>query len=145
MKQIFIVVVLFFFCFCYATAQTGKVKKVEAAVVQLVQAMESGKADELSAIVSSKLSYGHSNGKVENKAQFVQSFASGASDFVKINILEQTVDVFKNTAIVRHILDADTNDNNKPGHVKLKIMTVWQKAFLGKWKMIARQAVKIAS
>ena len=45
------------------------------------------------------------------------------------------------TAIVRHLFDADTNDNNKPGHVTLKIMTVWQKQG-SKWILLARQAVK---
>jgi hypothetical protein len=122
-------------------AQNKQKIQVEAAVNKLIKAMEDGDSAALSSSVSKKLSYGHSGGKVENKQEFVHTIVSGASDFVKITISDQTIDIFsKKIAIVRHILEADTNDNNKPGHVKLKIMTVWKKAH-GHWIMIARQAV----
>ncbi|MFV0605455.1 MAG: nuclear transport factor 2 family protein [Niabella sp.] len=122
-------------------AQSKKEKQVANAVSHLIKAMEDGNIIDLSRIASDKLSYGHSGGKVENKQEFVNTFATGASDFVKINISEQTISITKKIAIVRHLFDADTNDNNKPGHVTLKILTVWQKTG-GQWKLLARQAVK---
>lgn len=123
------------------SAQHSFVDQVQKTVAQFIKASEDSDLKTLSALASSKLTYGHSNGKVQNKAEFLESFKTGATDFVKINITEQTIDISGTTAIVRHLFDADTNDNNNPGHVRLKILTVWQKQS-GKWILLARQAVK---
>ena len=103
--------------------------------------MISGERTALEAIASEHLSYGHSGGHVEGKAEFVEKIASGKSDFVTINISEQTIDIVGKTAIVRHLFDSTTNDGGKPGTVKLKILLIFEKQ--GKdWKLLARQAVK---
>lgn len=123
-------------------AQSKKETQVSAAVEKLKLAMVSGERAALESIAADQLSYGHSGGLVETKAQFVEKIASGASDFVTIDLKNQTIMVSGNTAIVRHELHATTNDNNKPGEVHLRIMLVWQKQ--GKeWKLLGRQAVKI--
>jgi len=122
-------------------AQGKNTQQVEAAVKKLTQAMLGSDIPVLSALASGKLTYGHSSGKVQNKAEFLESFKTGASDFTKIDIKDQTIYFVNNTAIVRHILDADTNDNKQPGHTTLKIMTVWTKVG-SQWLLIARQAVK---
>ena len=104
--------------------------------------MISGNKTDLENIASNQLSYGHSNGYVEDKKEFVEKLASGKSDFLSITNKEQTVSIVKNTAIVRHILLAETNDNNEPGKVNLKVLLVFVKAN-GNWKLLARQAVKL--
>ena len=75
-----------------AKAQT-KEDKVAVAVEFLKQAMISGKQADLEEIAASNLQYGHSSGKLEDKASFVKSIASEASDFVTIDLSEQTVKV----------------------------------------------------
>ena len=122
-------------------AQGKTTRQVEAAVKKLTKAMLDSDIPVLSALASGQLTYGHSSGKVQNKAEFLESFKTGASDFTKIDIKDQTVYIVNNTAIVRHLLDADTNDNKQPGHTTLKIMTVWTKQG-NQWVLIARQAVK---
>ena len=124
-------------------AQKTEQQQVAAAVESMRNAMLSGDSTSLENIADDSLTYGHSGGLVQHKPQFIHSFTSGASVFRTIDLSEQTIQVFGNTAIVRHLLTADTNDNNKPGHIKLKIITVWHKE-KGKWKLIARQAVKPA-
>jgi hypothetical protein len=123
-------------------AQSGDEEHVMTALEQLRTAMISGERAALEKIASAKLSYGHSSGLVENKQEFVEHIASGKSDFVTIDLTEQTITMARNVAIVRHVLSATTNDNNKPGTVKLKVMLVWQKE-KGHWKLLARQAVKV--
>jgi ketosteroid isomerase-like protein len=104
--------------------------------------MISGERSALEAIASDSVSYGHSGGNVQNKAEFVEGIASGKSDFVTIDLSEQTVSVMNNIAVVRHVLTATTNDGGKPGNVKIKVLLVWVKE-KGRWKMLARQAVKL--
>ena len=118
---------------------------VAAAAERLRIAMVDPTAAALGALVADDLSYGHSGGKVDTKASFISDLLDGKSDFVTITITEQTVKVVDaNTAIVRHTLAADTNDSGKPGKVALKILGVWQKQG-GNWKLLARQAVRVAS
>lgn len=123
-------------------AQTKTETAVAAAVENLKQAMISGERTALESIAADQLTYGHSSGKVEDKAAFVEAIASGKSDFVSIDLTEQTITVSGDVAIVRHKLSAQTNDGGNPGTVKLAILTVWKKQ--GKaWKLLARQAVKV--
>ncbi len=131
-------------CSAQATATTkgDDKKEVEQAVEKLRQGMLNGDRATLESIAAEELSYGHSNGRVEDKKEFVEAFASGTSDFKTIELTEQTVTVSGNTAWVRHKLYGETNDKGVPGTAKIAILTVWVKQ-KGSWKLFARQAVKI--
>ena len=117
---------------------------VANAVEKLRKAMVDGNKEDLESITSGKLSYGHSGGLVENKTEFVEKIASGKSDFVTIELKDQTISISGKTAVVRHKLNATTNDNGKPGEVHLLILLIFQKENK-QWKLLARQAVKIVS
>jgi hypothetical protein len=125
-----------------AEAQTKEEKQVAIAVKTLTKAMIDGNRTELENIASDALSYGHSSGKIQDKAAFVEAIASGQSDFVTIDLTEQTIIVKDKTAIVRHKLAAQTNDGGKRGNVSLGIMLVFAKE-KGAWKLIGRQAYKL--
>jgi len=125
------------------SAQSKQQTAVAAAVETLRKAMVDGDGAALRNIAMDGLIYGHSGGKVEDKASFVENIANGNSDFVTINITDQTIYISGKTAIVRHRLAATTSDKGKAaGTVNLAIMTVWQKD-KKEWKMLARQAVKV--
>lgn len=140
MKYLYLLGFVSFISFS-SIAQSKDAVAVANAVEKLRKAMIDGDRAGLEAAAADSLSYGHSSGLVENKAAFVEHIASGKSDFVTIDISEQTISVAGNTAIVRHILNATTNDASKPGTVKLKVLYVWKKG-KGQWKLLARQAVK---
>lgn len=126
-----------------ADAQNKNVTAVSIAVEKLRLAMIDGNGNELGKIVSEKLSYGHSSGVVDNKKQFIEKLASGKSDFVSIDLTQQTISISKKIAVVRHVLKAKTNDSGKPGEAYLSVLLIWEKQ-LGNWKLLARQAVKIS-
>jgi hypothetical protein len=127
-----------------AVAQTKKeLKEIESSIEELRLAMVDGNKADLERLSAVELSYGHSNGHVENQAEFVGNIVSGKSDFVSISLSNQTIQIVENTAIVRHDLQAETNNDGKPGTVSLHVLSVWLKQ-KGKWKMLARQAVKVA-
>lgn len=125
------------------SAQSKKDQEVAAAVEALRKAMVDADQPALERLADDSLSYGHSSGKIESKSAFVENIVNGNSDFVTIDLTGQTIYVSGKTAIVRHRLNATTNDKGKgPGTVNLAIMTVWQKE-KKEWKMLARQAVKL--
>ncbi len=123
-------------------SQTKAETAMAAAVETLRKAMVDADKATLEKITAAELSYGHSSGKVEDKAAFIEVLTSGKSDFTKIDLTEQTIKVVDKTAMVRHKLSAETNDGGKLGTVNLNILLIWQKQ-KGDWKLLARQAVRI--
>lgn len=140
MKYNFIALILFLLP-VVVVAQSKEEAEVTKAVETLHKAMIDANKEALDKATAAGLSYGHSNGRVENKKEFIESLTSGKSDFVTIDITEQTISIQNNVAIVRHILSGTTNDSGKPGTVKLKVLLVFTKQH-GTWQLLARQAVK---
>lgn len=120
--------------------------KDEQAVATAVEALRKALVDPdkatLDALVVDELTYGHSNGNLQDKAAFEEALLNKSSDFVTIDLTNQTVRVVGNTAWVRHTFTATTNDGGKPGNAHLSVLTVWVKQ-KGQWRLLARQAVKI--
>ena len=140
MRKLILIIALMSSSYLYA--QNKQETALLTAVEQLKNAMISGERQALENIAAADLSYGHSSGKLEDKAAFVEAIASGKSDFVSIDLKNQTIKITGKTAIVRHELHAKTNDGGKPGDVHIGIMLVWQQQ--GKdWKLLARQAYKL--
>jgi ketosteroid isomerase-like protein len=123
-------------------AQTADQKAVAAAVETLRKAMVDGDKAALEKITADALSYGHSSGKVEDKAAFVEAMVTGSSDFKTIELADQTIGISENVALVRHKLSGETNNDGQPGTVNLGVLLVWQKQ-KGQWKLIGRQAFKL--
>lgn len=124
-----------------AIAQSKEEKAVSAAAENLRKAMIEGDSLALTTLVLPQLSYGHSGGHIDDKTEFVTKLASKKSDFVTIDISEQTIDIVNDVAVVRHKLHATTNDGGKAGVVDLHVLLIWQKQKKD-WKLLARQAVK---
>jgi hypothetical protein len=143
MKKILSILLILISAFHPLQAQNRKEAAVANAVEQLRKAMVDADSVMLDKLTSSQLSYGHSGGYVETKAEFISKITSGKSDFVSIELKDQSISISHKTAIVRHLLNAVTNDNKKPGEVHLKILLVFQKEH-GQWKLLARQAVKVS-
>jgi hypothetical protein len=142
MKKIMLLLTLITGVAIGASAQTKDETDVAAAVEKMRLSMISGVKADLESVASDNLTYGHSSGKLQTKAEFVDSFITKASVFVTITLSNQTIKVTGNTAIVRHKLDAQTADSGKPGTVSLGIMLVFVKQH-GEWKLLARQAYKL--
>lgn len=128
-------------CASYANNDLQDQKQLEEKVSALRTAMIDGDREALLALSAPQLSYGHSSGAMEDQAAFVEKIASGKSDFVTMDLREQTITISGDTALVRHNLKADIKDGGVPNSIELGILLVWQKQ-AGDWKLLARQAFK---
>jgi len=130
-------------CNSHSTDEHQQVKAVEEAVETFRQTMLQPDQLTFEALTSPALSYGHSNGLIEDRATCIASMVDGKFKFNSIELTNQTVEVEDNTAIVRHQFFASTQDEGKaPGTVTLKVLQVWH-FHGGHWRLLARQAVKI--
>lgn len=156
---LFLTVVLFAFAACQSGNNTGTntqdsvvavdapgTAEDEAAVAAAVDTLNKGILDPeqslLENIASEGLSYGHSGGKIQNKAEFVEDLLHGAFDFQSVDILDQTISVSGDNAIVRHIFTAKATNAGAPVDLKIGNLLVWRKEN-GQWKLLARQAYKL--
>jgi ketosteroid isomerase-like protein len=118
----------------------------EASVAQAIEALRKAMLDadrgRLEELVADQLSYGHSSGRVETKAQYIDVIASKKTIYKTIALSEPTTAVAGNNAIVRHVFSAETESDGKPGSAKVGVLQVWQKQD-GRWKLLARQAYKL--
>ena len=136
---------LLFFLFALSTTygQNDKdVQRLEQSVEELRELLINPDQEGLERLTSTSLSYGHSNGRIENQQEFIDFMLSGKSQFVTIQLEDQTVDIVGKTGIVRHTLLADTNNEGTISSIKLGVMLIWHKK--GKnWELLARQAFKL--
>lgn len=123
-------------------AQSKDVETLEQSVEELRQLLINPERAGLEAITSKELTYGHSNGTIEDQNAFVEFLLSGKSQFVNIKLEDQTVKIVDNTGIVRHTLLAETNNGGTLGNIKLGVLTIWHKDG-EKWILLARQAFKM--
>ncbi|WP_069660435.1 nuclear transport factor 2 family protein [Arcticibacter eurypsychrophilus] len=121
--------------------------KEEASLVAAIEIFRTGvvNADQdlLESITDTDLVYGHSSGKVQNKAEFIDEIMSGKPlDYATVELSDQTIKISDHIAVVRHIFSAQIINNGVAGNLKIGNMLIWKEK-LGKWKLLARQAYKI--
>lgn len=132
-------------CLCLALASgacADERSELTQQLERLRSAMINGDGKALQSLSAPQLSYGHSSGVLEDQAAFIEKIASGKSDFVTMDLREQTLSISGDTALVRHKLSADIKDGGVPNHIELGVLLVWQKQ-AGEWKLLARQAFKL--
>ena len=124
-------------------AEGPDVAAVAEAVSALTKAMLTPDKAKLEALTADQLSYGHSSGKVEDKATFVDVVASKKTVYKSIELSKQTVVVAGNDAIVRHAWESESGTGDGKWNVsKIGVLQVWQKQASG-WRLLARQAFKV--
>ena len=124
-------------------AESADEAAVAKAIDDLNKAMMAADKAKLEALVSDQLSYGHSSGKVETKAQFVGVVAGKKTIYKTITLSGPTISVAGNNAVARHIFAAEVESDGKPSSPKIGVMQVWAKDG-GSWKLLARQAFRLS-
>jgi Domain of unknown function (DUF4440) len=124
-----------------AFAQAGDSAAVAEAVSNLTKAMLAADKAKLEALTADALSYGHSGGVVQTKAEFADVIVSKKTVYKSIELSNQTVAVAGSNAIVRHswVSESGPADGSKWSVSKIGVLQVWQKQG-SDWKLLARQA-----
>lgn len=119
----------------------------EAAVKEKVEALRKAllAADkaQLELLAADQLSYGHSDGKVQTKDQFVDGVVTRKATVKSLTFPELTVTVAGDAATTRHLYLSESETDGKPNNVRIGVLAVWQKQD-GSWKLLARQGYKLA-
>ena len=88
------------------------------------------------------LTYGHSSGLVESKAEAIKHVVEQPATYTGINFKDTKVNVQGKAATVIGKVDYLERANGKDNVVNLMVLTTWVKGAKG-WQMLARQAAKL--
>jgi ketosteroid isomerase-like protein len=87
------------------------------------------------------LSYGHSNGQIETKAEAIQHIVTSKADYAAVDFVDTKVKVHGNFALVTGRVNFKQVTDGKPTDVKLIVLHVWVRGPQG-WQMIGRQSTR---
>lgn len=136
-KLLFIVLCLHVVC---AGAQSDE-EKLMTTMKEFHQSLVHKNTISVNQQTDKALSYGHSNGWVETKADLLKNLETGYLDYKSFKEDSLQVVVNGNTGHARFVADINVVMNGKDGNYHLKVLEVWVKK--GKrWLLFARQAVK---
>jgi hypothetical protein len=124
-----------------AVAQSADETAVAQAVETLRKAVFGQEKTQLEALCADQLSYGHSDGRVETKAQFINGVMTRKAIVKSLALSDHTIAIVGSDAIARHMLASESETDGKPTSNKLGVLQVWQKQG-GTWKLLARQAFR---
>ena len=100
----------------------------------------------LETLLAKEITYGHSNGNVQNRAELIKGVMDDTKTYSDVKTDVGTM-LFSNnkTVAVRHIISAIQKEKDgKVLPLKLQVLQVWTKE-KKEWKLLARQAAKIVS
>jgi ketosteroid isomerase-like protein len=123
-------------------AEAGDEAAVKGAVEALRLAILKADKAKLEALAADGISYGHSDGRVQNKAEFVAGVMTRKATVKSIDFPELKVSVTGNAAVARHLYVSESELDGKPNNVKIGALQVWHKQD-GAWKLLARQGYKL--
>ena len=124
-----------------AVAQAGD-QAVAQAVEAFRKAMKAGDRAQFEALCAPDMSYGHSGGKIQTKAEFIAEATNGKSTWKSLELSDVRNSIAGNNAISRFMLTGETESEGNLTPVKIGVLMVWQKQE-DAWKLLARQAFRL--
>jgi hypothetical protein len=132
--------VFLFFVFGIVSAQNSN-ESLKKALQTFDKALIEKDSLTLEKLLHAKVSYGHSNGWVENKKDIFSNQRTGYLKYDKIESGEADIIVSKKWASVRTKTHAEGTVNGTGFNIDLNVLQVWIKTKKG-WQIVARQAAK---
>jgi len=117
-------------------------KEILAQDARRIEAMTQADAQALGEILRDDLTYIHSSGPLETKAQVIDEITSGKLRYRAIEPSEQTVRVFGDTAIVTGRAQLRVNSGGKGLGFWVRFTEVWVRAN-NAWQLAAWQSTRL--
>ena len=124
-----------------AVAESADEAAVAKAVEALRKAIFGQEKTQLEALCAEQLSYGHSDGRVENKAKFIDGVMTRKAILKSLTLSDHTIAIVGTDAIARHTWASESETDGKTTSTKIGVLQVWQKQG-GAWQLLARQSVR---
>ena len=122
-----------------AQAQSADEAVVKKAVEDMRMAWFKQDKAKMESLAAEQLSYSHSDGRIEDKAQFINGVMTRKPTMKSLEYPDLKVAIAGNTAVVRHLWVSESELDGKVTNTKIGVMQVWQKGGAG-WTLLARSS-----
>ncbi|HEX3415673.1 MAG TPA: nuclear transport factor 2 family protein [Stellaceae bacterium] len=126
-----------------ASAEAGDEAAVKQNVEALREALLKAYKAQLERLTAGQLSYGHSDGRVQNKAEFIDGVMTRKATVKSLTFPDLKIEVAGDAAIARHLYESESEMDGKTNNVRIGTLEIWHKQG-GNWKLLARQGYKLA-
>ena len=120
----------------------GQTSFLKEAVKKLDKALVQKDTVTLKQLLHKDLSYGHSNGWVEDRNEVIKNLVQGKLTYKKIETKEHKWMARNDWASVRFTMEMKGELDGKPIELMMHVLQVWLKTNRG-WQLMARQSTKI--
>jgi len=124
-----------------ARAEGGDEAAVKKAVADMRTAYLNKDKAALEAMTLAQLTYSHSDGRIEDKAKFIEGVMNRKATVKSLEYPEMTVAIAGDTAIVRHLWVSESELDGKTTNTRIGVMQVYKKQD-GGWKLVARSSYR---
>lgn len=115
---------------------------VKALELQRFEATVKNDLEALGKLLADDLTYTHSNGAVDTKAQYIEALKSGKVRYDKIEPGELQVRLYGNTAIINGEAKLSVVSEGQTKALSLRFTDVWARR-AGRWQMVAWQSTRL--
>ena len=124
----------------FAQENSPKQTEVMMKMLALRNALINKDSVALDDVLGSDVSYGHTSGLIQTKAQLIRSVVSKEQDYKNIIPSDMNIRIYDNTAVVTMKSSVIMTYQGTPLNMDMYITLVWIKR--NKWQLVARQSVK---
>ena len=125
-----------------ALAETGDEAAIKKAVEDMRTAYIKQDKAELEALTAPQLTYSHSDGRIQDKAEFIKGVMDRKAHVKSLDYPDLKIYVVGDVGIARHLWVSETELDGKTTNTKIGVMQVWHKQN-GGWKLLARSSYRL--
>lgn len=129
-------------CAAAPSSGLGDFEMVARRTQELSRAIVAADKPVLESLAWPELSFGHANGRVESRAEFVSALVERRSVITRFEVSRVRTEIADDVAISRGGLSGTYLSAGKPVEFQLGYVMVWQKRN-GDWRLLAHQAHKL--
>ncbi len=134
------------FIFALSLSALAQGNKVEQAILKLetewVEALIKADIAALERLYSDQLTYTHSSGPTDTKAQYLTNLKAGKTKYESLVREDVKVRVYGNTALHISKTNYKLISNGQPSSFAVKMLHVWVKEG-SSWRMVAHQTTRL--
>lgn len=141
MKNILLILIILGFSNT-VSAQESTQEVIRMQMLKLRVALLNKDSISLDHLLSEDVTYGHTNGMIQTRAELIRSVMSGEQDYQQIEPSDLMIRIYDHAAVVNMEAHVVMHYRGSPLDMKMKITLTWIKQDT-KWKLVARQSVAI--
>ena len=141
MRILFLFVVFTAFSFVGHSQEKEKTEVMQK-MMELRNGLINGDSAVLGKLFADDVTYGHTNGLIQTKAQMIKDVVTKVQNYKAIDPSNLNVRIYGNTSVVNMQAHINLIYHDQPLDLDMYIVLVWIKN-KGDWKLVARQSVSV--